>query len=1299
MIEVMKKRNKTIIISIMVALLLVLITSVTYAILVYSKSGTNQLLVAGDVYLKYTEGVDTINIVNAMPASTYNEEEFFEFTIEGKNTFTKPIYYEIVISHGDELEDRHTRIPDEFLSFRLTEQLPGGEETEVIQEGNYSDFASGKSIWVNTVAAGQKENTKVTYKLYMWVSDEMHLGSGDDVSISDMDMEKWAKDAYASVKVTVDGDFNVKHASLRAVEKIKSSIGTFGGVTAVVEKEDSVEAVTEKKKDINAREYRFSGNILNNHVYFNCKASTTYMNAKENCEIWRIIGVFKDEKGKEHIKLVRNEKLLSSAYPTTYTSNGETFSIKGNTNNTAYWDQIPYRTAFNNWEDSGLKHWLNSDGEEGGYYNSLSETSKNMIEDATYYLGNVTGSDSAYTEYKNERNQTLCPENVKSLSDQSNCYVWYGNSPTWTGKISLMQLSDYLFAFDSSSWNSVPEEGYSSIKSQNWLNVARVSSEWLLSPTHNKNSAVSVIFSSSNLNWLDAVNSSEVRPVVTLKSSVLFSNGNGSSADPYLFEDDTIYEKASAVTTIKNTLGQSGGIIGVTNNNAKTTSLSDEIREYRYSGLNVNNYIYFNCKDNNLQSSDNCEVWRILGIFKDEKGDEHLKIVYNNVLSRSTENMPALTYLVNGKVLNLKSDLNLVTFYWDKLNNSNDWSTAVIQYWLNSKGSLEDGFFRSLSINSQNMIADTKYYLGSLTSASNVYIDDTPAQAYKYERAVSGCIDNKGLEKNTSKDNIISSETCRVWANKAASWTGKIGLMYPSDYGFSADSQYWNTKLGKGFFEGTPASTSWIYTNANFKSQEWLLNPNTAGNEYATILREGRVSNMTSNDAKSARPTAYLKKDVVISSGSGSATDPYQLAYEKSNLVLTSLNGKIPVNGEITFTARDIVGGVYSVSTLDENIAQATAKINNGNSTPITVKGLKPGTTSIKVTHTPANKVYDVQTAYYTITITNEGYATDTIKATLGKEKGIIGVTRANTKVTIQDDSIREYRYSGANVNNYVYFNCKDNEEQNKENCETWRIIGIFRDDNKVETIKITRNDVISVDQFPEKYTYEDEDYLVKGHFNDERAYWNGKENTRSSDWSKASLNYWLNSAGSDVGYLKTLSGTSQKMIAKTKYRLGLFQTNMSAGVSYRLERGGLSCSSDTSCNPGYVWKGNSATWEGEIALMYPSDVGFSFDSSYWNTKALYDYYLEDIQKSGWMKEMFDKIADRGEWLLSPSTNASDKIGILDPNKRISLESGVVSIRSTEGLADVRPTLHLVPTVKIINGIGSAEDPYQLELK
>ena len=97
---------------------------------------------------------------------------------------------------------------------------------------------------------------------------------------------------------------------------------------------------------------------------------------------------------------------------------------------------------------------------------------------------------------------------------------------------------------------------------------------------------------------------------------------------PSKYATDTIKSKVVAYADAsKSDFG--GGLVAVNTNGTlyNETAGNQTIREYRYSGLNVDNYIYYNCKDNNVQNSTNCEVWRIIGIFKDADGNEHLKIV------------------------------------------------------------------------------------------------------------------------------------------------------------------------------------------------------------------------------------------------------------------------------------------------------------------------------------------------------------------------------------------------------------------------------------------------------------------------------------------------------------------------------------------------------------------------------------------------------------------------------------------------------------------------------------------------
>ncbi len=200
-----KKKNKNIILLIIV-LMLTTIVGVTYTLWTYSRVGKNQELIAGNIYMKYSGNNANLNIQGAMPKENSSEgDAYFEFKIEGENTYNKPIWYEIVLSEGDAPDKERTkRIKPEYLLFKLVE-IEGDTEEIIFDRMSYPDL-NNKSIWVDTIPANEDEISK-TYKLYMWISPLVKLGSGIDI---DYDMGTWSDKVFGSVKVTVKGDFKEK---------------------------------------------------------------------------------------------------------------------------------------------------------------------------------------------------------------------------------------------------------------------------------------------------------------------------------------------------------------------------------------------------------------------------------------------------------------------------------------------------------------------------------------------------------------------------------------------------------------------------------------------------------------------------------------------------------------------------------------------------------------------------------------------------------------------------------------------------------------------------------------------------------------------------------------------------------------------------------------------------------------------------------------------------------------------------------------------------------------------------------
>jgi len=171
-------KNKKVLIAIIVAVLLISIVGVTFAAYTYTRQGTsNSKQVVGDIYMHYTES-NTLTLSNAMPSSTYIENNYFEFTVDGKNTTTnKDIIYDIVLSHGDLLggKTETNRIDDKFLKFRLVEVI-NNEETEILNNKSYSDLTS-KRIYVETIPKNTTSGITHTYRLYMWIGNEVVIGN------------------------------------------------------------------------------------------------------------------------------------------------------------------------------------------------------------------------------------------------------------------------------------------------------------------------------------------------------------------------------------------------------------------------------------------------------------------------------------------------------------------------------------------------------------------------------------------------------------------------------------------------------------------------------------------------------------------------------------------------------------------------------------------------------------------------------------------------------------------------------------------------------------------------------------------------------------------------------------------------------------------------------------------------------------------------------------------------------------------------------------------------------------------
>ena len=290
--------------------------------------------------------------------------------------------------------------------------------------------------------------------------------------------------------------------------------------------------------------------------------------------------------------------------------------------------------------------------------------------------------------------------------------------------------------------------------------------------------------------------------------------------------------------------------------------MQDTAGNIRYYGASPNNYIYFNCDS---YPSTNCELWRIIGVF-----DGKLKLMRNKSIGSYSWDTSASS-VNSGNGVNEWSQADLM-----KLLNPGHESESVggsLYYSSKSGGTCYSGQsnattscnFTNTGIKNdttRNMIAETTWNLGGWNSA-NIFSNEM----YEKERGT------------TTVSNPSDGIT------RATTWTGKIALAYPSDYGYATDLSKCSQTL-YNYDSSTDSyacrSNDWMYsiiTNSG-SITGWLLTPSSGSAYYAfRVHSAGYVS--CSNFviyAYGVAPVLYLGSNQDIVSGDGSQSNPYQLA-------------------------------------------------------------------------------------------------------------------------------------------------------------------------------------------------------------------------------------------------------------------------------------------------------------------------------------------------------------------------------------------------------------------------------------
>ena len=250
---------------------------------------------------------------------------------------------------------------------------------------------------------------------------------------------------------------------------------------------------------------------------------------------------------------------------------------------------------------------------------------------------------------------------------------------------------------------------------------------------------------------------------------------------------------------------------------------------YRYEGKNPNNYIWFNN-----------EYWRIIGVFDSashgQSNKNLVKIIRDDVLdglawdksSTNNWNTSSIKLLLNGAYYNAQDGTSSGYCY-----GYSTIATANCDY---TKRGIQSGY--------RGMITSVTWHLGGYSSDSA-----TTSAFYGYERGTT------------------------VYSGRPTSTTGYIGLMYPSDYGYSVLSSSCTRTTNLGSYNSAKcAGQSWLYG----KGYEWTLTPTSSySSSVFALYFSGYLGSFSANYGFGSRPVLYLDASVYKIDGDGSLNNPY----------------------------------------------------------------------------------------------------------------------------------------------------------------------------------------------------------------------------------------------------------------------------------------------------------------------------------------------------------------------------------------------------------------------------------------
>ena len=306
-------------------------------------------------------------------------------------------------------------------------------------------------------------------------------------------------------------------------------------------------------------------------------------------------------------------------------------------------------------------------------------------------------------------------------------------------------------------------------------------------------------------------------------------------------------------------------------------------------------------------------------------------------------------------------------------------------------------------------------------------------------------------------------------------------------------------------------------------------------------------------------------------------------------------------------------------------------------------------TSSVQVAGSVNTSVVDTYTLTYNVSYNDKDAVPveRTVVVELACNTEILGKNITTGEVVCEDPD-RNARYVGVDPNNYVSFN-----------GELWRIIGIFNGQAKI----------------------------IRDEYYSTSIQWDSND---SNNWATASLNLLWNDEANENSYINTIEKndpTSYGYIdLEHVWNIGGTPNYNSSTRSdfYTAERSGTPAGAE----------GSEATWTGAIGLMYPSDYGYATNStdSICDSEVMYNWdeatnetAHEECAENSWLYD-----SSYEQWTLTPRSEFSNRAFL------VGYTGCVYSGYNVLNYYAVRPVLYLKSNVKIVGGLGTDQQPFEL---